>query len=279
MSREVQLKIISWNILAHDFTHYNSIHHLNGMKMIESQTQTRLRYEWAHDQLMSEDADVVLLQEVSPLFFQQRQSEALLDIYSCYTTYGFGDSPGTAVLVKDKACMYGRVQANTSTLLSRVDGCIETGGWSKSATIVDFLLCDGTKAIVISTHTTFDGNSIQRHYHMDTLGRLLESLALNSSDIFVIGGDFNCRKGSESFAKLRRETFLGRLELVDLGPCAPTVGSGETIDHIFIGRNPRIRILHTMTEKQPGVTDPYEPTHKLQGCAKIIGVSFSHDCV
>jgi hypothetical protein len=107
---------------SNQFTTFEAPRHLCGEKKRETQGQRRARERLMLERIRAADAHVVLLQEVSA-----GTLAALGDRFHVHMTLGLGDTPGTAVVVR---------QDVTVEQVESVAGSEETGGHSKSATVV-----------------------------------------------------------------------------------------------------------------------------------------------
>ena len=64
------LHVVSWNLLAREFTWHNTAHH--GGYVYEDMAHTKLRFQLAAEKMLEWNADVFLLQECSSLFFDDQ---------------------------------------------------------------------------------------------------------------------------------------------------------------------------------------------------------------
>jgi endonuclease/exonuclease/phosphatase family metal-dependent hydrolase len=228
------IKVLCWNVLASEFTFYQSQQHGNGYRKVESVAQTCARYHISYEHILNSDAHIVFLQEVSPHFFNTEisspfRNQLIPQLHSKYYifTTDNGKSPGTAVLVHQKLAKYKHELQYYS-----IEGTKETGGESKSSTLVGIPMKFG-KLWSISCHFTWDGSPELRTNHLKKLEALSSSI-IGPNDRIVMGGDFNCDRFTSSFwSPLIHQSFLSKLSLVDFGEQTKTSLTGETIFRFY----------------------------------------------
>lgn len=183
------LRVMCWNVLAHEYTHYSSEFHENGEGRRESAAQARRRFEMTYDIILAENADVVLLQECSALFLpdlstehqrdyyhsqQQRPGNnsqlyhrdkvnAILHRYHYFYTQSYS-GPGTAVLLNKTT-----VDAANAMRVS-IEGSADVGGSSKSVTMVHV---PSIRTWFISIHATWKGDKSKRLHQLNLLEKEL----------------------------------------------------------------------------------------------------------
>ena len=221
------LHIMSWNILAHEFTGFEAKNHLNKAdgkhSAREHVDQLVQRCERARRTILSRNAAVVLLQEVSFSFLNDAPhgglcppSQSLDELYQRYHVIpAFGDSgnganePGTAVLVRKDIAVVDRLLVP--------GGKVSTGGTSKSACAACIQLPD-TRLWCVSIHTTWGGTDDAARMRLHHLQLLHMALAdhLLPGDAVIIGGDFNCSHRDPQLVALASSDCLARLKRVQL---------------------------------------------------------------
>ena len=173
-SAEQALTIMTFNVLARPYTKYNHKHHRNSEE-IEDSSQTQQRYERAGTQILGNACDLVFLQECERAFFDpvwNVQADQLMQTYHVFLCT-WDSNPGTAVLVKKN----GRASVSTDPRIY-IGGTNETGGTSKSATIVPVRV--GAHQIsAVSVHFTLDAE--KRLHHANSIGKSLEGESLRGS--------------------------------------------------------------------------------------------------
>mmetsp|Transcript_39559 Transcript_39559/g.93144 ORF Transcript_39559/g.93144 Transcript_39559/m.93144 type:complete len:312 (-) Transcript_39559:24-959(-) len=220
------LTVMSWNVLARQYTKYNGQHH-RATSRLEEKSQTHMRYTLAGEAILANNNEVVLLQECEEAFFESEwnaAAERLLqkyDIYACRE----GSGPGVAILIKK-----GGLAKPLAAEAHRLGGTDSTGGPSKLAAVLPIRF--GDKDIqVVTVHFTWDGASKKRIDHANLIGS-----SLGDSSI-IMAGDFNCEPG-KSLQELEEKTFLGKLQRAKLQNDAPTGLTGDfsgevAIDHVY----------------------------------------------
>jgi endonuclease/exonuclease/phosphatase family metal-dependent hydrolase len=239
------LQIMSWNLLAHEFTGYeakNHRHDSGDKDKLEHVDQFAERCERARRTILGRDATVVLLQEVSFSFLNDTShggvyppSASLDELHRRYQVIpAFGDSgkganePGTAVLVRrgitvaDHFIVAGSRHA--------------TGGTSKSACAACVQLPD-VRLWCVSIHTTWGGNQEAAGKRVQHLNLLHTTIAarLLPSDAVVVGGDFNCSDQdpqlatiSDCLAPLKRVELPGKTHTHEDGKCTVSSRGAHT---------------------------------------------------
>jgi endonuclease/exonuclease/phosphatase family metal-dependent hydrolase len=235
--------LMSWNLLAHEFTTFEAKNHLNksdsSRSPKESIDQLIQRNERARQTILSRSPSVVLLQEVSHSFLNDTLHGGLCpparSLDSLYQRYhvvpAFGDSgkganePGTAVLVR-KDCMKDAAVVDSFVVPgSRAT----TGGTSKSACAACVQLRD-TRLWCVSIHTTWGGTDDAARMRLQHLHLLHRALAphLLPGDSVVIGGDFNCSDRDVQLGGLESSDCLAQLKRVTLPAHTFTNDDGTT---------------------------------------------------
>ena len=226
-SQHLELSVMSWNLLARQYTKHNRHYHLAGPD-VEDPSQTRRRYTIAGDEIVNRNCDLVFLQECEAAFFIADWNLAATELNSKYMVFRCPQepetSPGTAVLVKRD----GQAVAEASRPLC-IGGISEVGGPGKVATVVPMRVASRS-FVAVSTHFTFSGNAAGRRRHADLIGKEVRGRSV------VLGGDFNCVPGAQLQA-LESFTFLGSLLRVPVDT-ATGLNSDFTrevcIDHFYI---------------------------------------------
>ena len=244
---EAVLRVLTYNLLAPEFTNHDFGNHGGKKNSRESPEQTSARLQLAWHFLAQAPADVVLLQEVSPLLFglplgggpppvgsapaRVRAPEgapagalALCSLYHAFAAFAPDGSPGTAVLVR-KASPWAPSPAAAPFC---VGGGERSGGGSKSATLVP-LAAAGRACVACSIHTTWDGRPELRLAQLAALEAALRA-AVPEGMPRVVGGDFNCEPDSPHFAAMVAAPPLAGLRRAAGG--APT-HCGRVLDHFF----------------------------------------------
>lgn len=258
------IKIISWNILAHEFTHYNyqSDEHGNPNNL-ETPEQTISRYNIVINEIIKQDSDVYLLQEVSEEFLSKYFENSILhDIYHNFTTFGNDITPGTSIFIK-KSSPFLNIY-----MLDKIEACQLNG--FKTSSIVSFDILD-QKMILVSIHTvSMRDNGIEmRLYHLSQLENILNYYFNDINMSIIIGGDFNCHKPSQYFIDLIENSILKKFYSIDYGSLLTCKMHERVtcIDHIFYYGN-YIKFIDKCSEKNfpispYGVIDlkisPYAP--------------------
>lgn len=291
---EPTLIVTTWNLLAAPFTKYNKEQHRNwdGPGDLESEEQTRRRYELAGDYILSMGSDVFLLQECEEAFFEDWRNPKASAVRAHYHVVIDRSRryPGTAVLVRTD----GRAQLLNDTLGFTIGGTPETGGSSKTATVQPLSVA-GRPVIVVSVHLPWG-----RPDQCDTLLSLVHSnlanvtQALGAEASLVLGGDFNIspaqktKEGTLALKEVEKHEVLATL--VRAGSCGTTGLSGDLsleveIDYLFV--SPELTIRGGRATAPP-VRSPYllagslQPSIRreaasrsslLQGPAPIVGPS------
>ena len=227
--QKTELSVMSWNVLARQYTRHNRQYHRAGPG-VEDPLQTCRRYKIAGDEIVNRSCDVVLLQECEAAFFSADWNLAARELLSKYTVFRCPHSeasPGTAVLVKRD----GRAVAEASRPQC-IGGISEVGGPGKVATIVPMRVASRS-FVAISTHFTFSGNAEGRLHHANLIGEAVRGRSV------VLGGDFNCVPGAQLEA-LESSTFLGSLlrAPVDTATGLTSDFTREVcIDHFYISED------------------------------------------
>jgi endonuclease/exonuclease/phosphatase (EEP) superfamily protein YafD len=239
------IKIISWNLLAHEFTHYNYQSDEHGQPNCkETIEQTICRYNIIINEIIKQDSDVYLLQEVSEQFLNKySENSKLHDIYYIYTTFGIDMSPGTSILIKKSSSFL------NICYFDKIEACQLNG--NKTSTVVSFDILD-QKIILVSIHTvSMRNNGIEvRLYHLSQLSNILNKLIDNKNMSVIIGGDFNCHKPSEYYIDLIDNTILKKFNSIDYGSLLTCKMHERVscIDHIFYyGKS--IKFIEKYSEK------------------------------
>jgi hypothetical protein len=266
-----EIKVLSYNILAREFTHYQYKYHKNGKNKCESKLQTNQRHKLCVNEIMKEYPDIALLQEVSPSFLNLNTfNEILYKNYNFYNTSGGPTlSPGTALLIKKKD-----IFNSIPHVIDRVHGSDKTGGGSKCSTVV-ILTINNNKIAFVSIHATWDGNIDKRFHHISQL----EELLINKHEVksIIIGGDFNCHYPSNNLKSLLDNSFLGQLKQVNLGLNTMTSITEERtscIDHLFYSNNIHL-INHNIEKEFP--SSPYKSIIDNNDDKEIVSIQSPSD--
>ena len=224
------LSMLTWNVLARQYTKYNSEFHRASGKLEETTQQTRARYTMAGEEIVRRGCDIVFLQECEARFLQPEWNWAaskLLSDYHMFRCSQTVEDPGTAVLVRKD----GRAAPTVSTPVC-VGGTKETGGVSKVATLVP-VLAASRRFTAVSAHFAFDQKAKQRLHHAD----LIKDAVGNES--LVLAGDFNCEPGPNLEALEASSGLFGSLKRIPLPEGSATGLSGDftkqvCIDHFYV---------------------------------------------
>ena len=260
MAAEKRVSVLSWNILARDYTHYNWEFHGSGHKKCESLEQTAKRYERIVHEMEEAKADVVLLQEASLHFLEHSTTQKLLAQYHQYTEIGNGISQiGTVVLIRKTL----HVDHTRQVICVPITSSSQTGGSSKSAFCVGVPNDHGSRLWAVSIHTMWDGDAMKRLYHLGLLRSFIQKY-VQKTDAVIIGGDFNCDRYNSLHWKSVTDA-VSEFQLVDLGQNVCTGLTGDfrdaiCIDHIFYyGSFIHLDESSIVVEKG-GPSNPYENT-------------------
>jgi endonuclease/exonuclease/phosphatase family metal-dependent hydrolase len=265
------LHVMSWNLLAHEFTGYEAEHHRNkeaGQRSPkEHPGQFSQRCERARRIILDKNAAVVLLQEVSYSFLNDSSyggslppSHSLDQLYCRYRVVAaFGDGgggggarePGTAVLIRKDVSVVDQFVVPGSVA--------QTGGTSKSACGVCMQLRD-VRAWAISIHTTWGGNAEASQKRLNHLQLLLDATTtrLSPGDAVVVGGDFNCSATDPQLSAIDASCCLAGLKRVALPGHTFTSGDGKSccIDHFFLSAALCPRLLAAEVQPLLGAGQP-----------------------
>ena len=231
--------VMSWNILAHEFTSFECKNHLNKIEgkanAVEHVDQFVQRCQRARQTILSRNSALVLLQEVSFSFLNDSfhgglcpPSESLDQLHHQYhVATAYGDSgrganePGTAILVRKDLSVFEHFVLP--------GGRTTTGGTSKSACAVCVQLAD-MRVWCVSIHTTWGGTEDAARMRLHHLQLLHEALAhrLLPSDSVLIAGDFNCSDRDPLIAGLVSSSCLTKLTRVILPGNTFTHDDGTT---------------------------------------------------
>ena len=244
---DLLLRVLTYNLLAPEFTNHDAGNHGGKKNARETPAQTSARLQLAWHFLAQAPADVLLLQEVSPLLFglplgggppptgsaparvhapegAPAGALSLCSLFHAFAAFAPDGSPGTAVLLR-KASPWA---PSPTAAPFCVAGGEHSGGGSKSATLVP-LAAGGRACVVCSIHTTWDGKPELRLAQLAALQAALRAAAPEGMPR-VIGGDFNCHPPSPHFAGLVAAPPLAGLRRAAGG--APT-HCGRVLDHLF----------------------------------------------
>jgi endonuclease/exonuclease/phosphatase family metal-dependent hydrolase len=232
------LEIMSWNLLAYEFTGHESRNHRNELPgqaaPLEHINQFIERCERARHTILARNAAVVLLQEVSFSFLNDLThgglcppSDSLDALYCRYQVIPvFGNSgdgfrePGTAVLIRKDIIVAEQFAVPGSANV--------TGGTSKSACAVCLQLMD-MRMWCVSIHTTWGGTAEAVQKRLHHLRLVHEAMAIRlPSDVVIIGGDFNCSERDPKFADITSCDLVADLKRVQIPGCTITHAGGES---------------------------------------------------
>jgi endonuclease/exonuclease/phosphatase family metal-dependent hydrolase len=273
------LRVMSWNLLAHEFTGYEAENHRNkeaGQRFPKEHTdQCSQRCERARRIILDKNAAVVLLQEVSYSFLNDSShggslppSHSLDELYRRYRVVAaFGDSgggawePGTAVLIRKDVCVVDQFVVPGSVA--------QTGGTSKSACGVCVQLRH-MRAWAVSIHTTWGGNAEASQRRLNHLQLLHDAMAtrLSPGDAVVLGGDFNCSDSDPQLSAIEASGGLAGLKRVTLPGHTFTSGDGKSccIDHFFLSAALCRRLLAADVQPLVGAGQPCAPCPPAVHC-------------
>lgn len=231
----VPFRVMTWNVLAHVHTHWDSAFHGGRFKTVETKEQRLARHVAIADAIMRELPDVVLLQEVDEFFMPEDWQGGRLPcgrtlsgycVHRSYSRTTSGPMEGVVVLLR--AGVWEVHPEYAPVLLPR----IPERGW-KCGIAVPARRCGGSEqpCCFVSVHLQWGNPTGQ-------LRMLEDALAFEGAESchIVLGGDFNTQPGSEL---LPLSDFLSsrQLGMVPHAPNALTCTGGEKepelIDYLF----------------------------------------------
>merc|ERR1711988_2076693 len=229
-------RVLSWNILAHIHTHYNSAGHKGPPKSCESAEQRVARHRTIVQTITQLAPDIAMLQEVDSTFMPsdwQARNGPLpcgerLDEYTPYRSYS-DRGEGTVILLRDAAFVRDR-SVNASYLPA-----IKEHGWKTGMALHAIRCGDPTQQpiAIASVHLKSGAYEAQR--------ALLEAAVaeMQAGCGAILGGDFNVEAG-KSLGALEVSLVKQGLERVPTPEGVPTGlsgtlkwSAGHVIDHIY----------------------------------------------
>ncbi len=189
------IKIWQYNILAREYTKYNSKFHSpcsfgSGDKPLEDPNLTKERYTMATDKILEKMPDAVCLQECSEAFFSSEFNDSSGHLNENYEVISNNEGePGVCILIKRDY----KVELSNIVRVGGID-TVRTGGKSKKAVAVLVNITDDTQIWICCCHLQWEkphGRKIQAN---NLLKDLLNGIKHVDSAILkpiVLTGDFN----------------------------------------------------------------------------------------
>ena len=211
---ETAFKIWQYNILAREYTKYNSLFHSPGSvgkgdKPLESTDITKQRYTMATNKILEESPDAVCLQECSKAFFSPEFNESSAALMEKYNVIPNNEGePGVCILIK-KVFSFKESVNN----IARVGGTntSRTGGKSKKGLGVLVNISPGKQIWVCCVHLQWEkdgGGKTQANNLLSDLFNEIKGVdAFATSKPLVLTGDFNM---SPDELPLLMVPFLGK---------------------------------------------------------------------
>ena len=190
-------KIWQYNILAREYTKYNSKFHSPGSigtgdKPLEDPNLTKERYTMATDKILEKMPDAICLQECSEAFFSSEFNDSAIPLIEKYDVIPNNEGePGVCILIKK---VHEVVSINN---IVRVGGgdTGRTGGKSKKGVAVLINISPDKQIWVCCCHLQWEKPKGSKRQANNLLNDLLNEIKrIDPSAIskpFVITGDFN----------------------------------------------------------------------------------------
>jgi len=234
MSNPKQFSVVTWNVLAHCYTHYSV-----GTGFVESDGSRNARHKAIVQRIKQLNCDVCLLQEVDESLFPMTWTHGLLpcneslDTYSCFRSFGptgvNADGPleGTVVLLRNNA-----FEPDPENPPAFIPKCAENG--FRSGTIVPARRVGdhSQRCTFISVHLKYNEGGPRIH--------MLNSIAsvIRTQPVVMLGGDFNTHiREIQTTDKILNETGIYRLPHPHGIPSALlwnlAYDKDEVIDYLF----------------------------------------------
>eukprot|EP01001_Neometanema_parovale_P008287 NODE_456_length_2452_cov_51.215114_g433_i0.p1 GENE.NODE_456_length_2452_cov_51.215114_g433_i0~~NODE_456_length_2452_cov_51.215114_g433_i0.p1 ORF type:complete len:758 (+),score=70.69 NODE_456_length_2452_cov_51.215114_g433_i0:57-2330(+) len=183
------IKVMSWNILAHVFTHHQK--HIHGGTYLESAVQRSGRHKAIAHAIVKAKADVILLQEVDDTFLPSDWSGGPLPCgvdlrgYTAFRCYS-GNSyiqEGVCILLREGW------ERDPSRPVTRIKANEATGGKNGVTLLARHRDYPAIRCWLSSVHLKWGPNDAPTRQYL--LDQALCPTVINSVDPAVLAGDFN----------------------------------------------------------------------------------------